>query len=325
MKNIVNEMKSGTKIIADMSVKDLNGIATIVPYYIIKGKESGPTICITSGVHGTEYPGIAANLKLFKDIDPNKFKGTIIGCPMCNFEAFSKRSMFVNPLDNKNLNDVFPGNKDGTITEVIADTLLNRFVAISDFHIDMHSGDSIEYLYPYAFYHVSSKEDKFVDDKSFEMAKAYGLDFVAPTQLEGKGASDKGNFYASVSEMGIPSIQPEVGGLGLMTKETRDIHYNGVKNVLILLGMIKGETGENKSQLQIKNFYRLKANNDGIFNCFVSPGENIEKNQLIGTIADYHNQNIYTEFRAESNGVVLWTMASLAAKTGDKLMAIGSF
>ena len=65
MLNILgHEVKRGEKFIADYQVTGCDGKSVTFPYYIIAGNEDGPTICITSGVHGTEYPGIGANLKL---------------------------------------------------------------------------------------------------------------------------------------------------------------------------------------------------------------------------------------------------------------------
>lgn len=91
-------VKQGSKLIKDIPVQASDGTSTVLPCYIIKGAEKGPKICITSGVHGTEYPGIAANLKLFHDIDPAKLKGTLTGCTMCNYESFCIRPCLLIPL-----------------------------------------------------------------------------------------------------------------------------------------------------------------------------------------------------------------------------------
>lgn len=316
--------KKGTKAFKDHTIYDNFNNKTIIPYYVIVGEEDGPVICITSGVHGTEYPGIGANLKLYHDISPKGLKGIIIGCPMCNYEAFIQRTMFVNPLDQKNLNNLFPGNSTGSITEKIAHTLLNEFVSKVDYHIDMHSGDSIEHLYPYVFYHRNSKNNKKLDEISRKMAQTYALDYIAVTELDGNGASDKGNFYSSSTELGIPSIQPEIGGIGLIENKTKMLHYNGVKNVLSYLKMIEADdTTTNNNQTELASFYRLSSNNDGVFNAFVEPGQKINKGDILANITDYHGDNELEVLIAKDKGVVLWLMSSLATKKGDTLMAIG--
>lgn len=317
-----HSIEKGCKVFKDLPISDAHGNTTILPYFIIRGEQDGPTLCITSGVHGTEYPGIAASLKLYQELDVTKLAGTIIGCPMCNYEAFVARSMFVNPLDQKNLNHVFPGNPQGTITDIIATTLLTEFVSWSDYHIDMHSGDSIEHLYPYVFYHKSHNET--IDEISKQMAEAYALDYVAVTELFGSGASDRGNFYSSSSEHGIPCIQPEIGGIGLVEEKTKMLHYQGVINVLVHLNMLLDypiTTCENA--IPLESFFRLYSKNNGVFYSYVSPGEKIVKGQLLATITDYHGEVTLETFTAKDNGVVLWVMSSLATKNADTLMAIG--
>jgi len=313
---------NGRKSFGDIYVTDSSNRKTKIPFYIVNGSNDGPVVCITAGIHGTEYPGIETALRLYRELDPQQLNGVIICCPICNFESFRNRSMFMNPLDLKNLNNVFPGDPQGTITEVIADKLLNGFVARSKFHIDMHSGDSIEDLYPYVFYHKSGVPE--VDEKSAWMAETYGLDYIAVTELLGNGTSDKGNFYSSASENGISSIQPEVGGLGLLKEETVRLHYTGVKNILAGLHMIKNHIIEkNPRQIKLQRFIRLRSQKNGIFYSLVKPGQKIRKRDHLALIFDYWKDKELERYEAECDGVVLWVMSSPAVKDGDALMAIG--
>ena len=323
MLNILgHEVKRGEKFIADYQVTGCDGKSVTFPYYIIAGNEDGPTICITSGVHGTEYPGIGANLKLYHDITPADVKGTIVGVPICNMASFINKVPFVNPLDGKNLNDTFPGSADGTVTEKLCHVLVNEIARKADFHIDMHSGDSIEYLYPYAFYHIHSSDPQNTA-ASREMAQVYGLDFVSFTETSGTGATDQGNFYAAVSELGIPSIQPEIGGIGLILEETKMLHYTGARNILANTGMVGYEVKKNEKQQELSRFYRLKSEFNGIYHCFVSPGQYVKKGEPLAKITDHHGEETYVEFFAEESAVILWVMSSFAVKVGENLMAIG--
>ena len=323
---VISNLKvaSGHKDFGDICVKDNLSHMISIPFYIINGCNEGPVVCITAGVHGTEYPGIETALRLYRDLEPQQMYGTVICCPMCNFESFRNRSMFINPLDKKNLNDVFPGNPQGTITEVIADKLLNDFVSKAKFHIDMHSGDSIEDLYPYVFYHRTGNTE--VDKKSLWMAEKYGLDYIVATGLTGNGTSDKGNFYSSVSEAGISSIQPEIGGLGLLKEEAVRLHYTGVKNVLAGLGIIADHSIENNPrQISLERFVRLRSKRDGIFYPSVEPGQKVSKGDQLGLITDYRKDQELERFNAQDDGVVLWVMSSPAIKHDDALMGIGIF
>lgn len=315
------DMKQGFKTFDEICVTAPDGQTVTLPLYVIRGQKPGPTLCVTAGVHGTEYPGIEAALRLYYDIEADNLSGSIIGSPMSNFEAFRQRSMFVNPLDNKNLNDVFPGNPSGTITEVIADYLLQQIVGQADYHIDLHSGDVIEDLNPFTFYHRSYTSK--VDQCSLRMATVFGLKYITVTETEGAGTSDKGNFYAAASEAGVPSIQPEAGGLGLLREEAVQLHYQGVMNVLVDRGMVEGEMRTAGHQVIFKRFLRLRSGCDGIFYPMVSPGQQVEQGQLLGTIEDYRKARNLEKFKSDAAGIVFWVIASPAVKKNDALMAIG--
>ncbi|MCR4443029.1 MAG: M14 family metallopeptidase [Peptococcaceae bacterium] len=315
-------VNSGEKYFSEITVIDKDNRCATIPFFVINGKKSGPAVSITAGIHGTEYSGIEAALRLYKNLDPSEIKGLIICCPICNFESFRSRSPFINPIDGKNLNSVFPGNPKGTLSEVIAHHLLYDFVAGTDYHIDMHSGDAIEDLYPYVFYHKSGQEE--TDKKSAWMAELYGLDYIAITESSGCGASDQGNFYATVSELGIPSIQPEAGGLGVLKEEAVQLHYQGVTNILKGLNMLdSGIMTKNNNQTVLKQFIRLKAKNNGILYPMIRPGQKATKGDLLAVITDYRKDKELEKHIAEEDCVILWTMSSPAVKNGDSIMAIG--
>ncbi len=321
-------VEKGNKVFSELYCADSSGDTAKIPFYLVNGTSEGPIVCITAGVHGTEYAGIEASLRLYHQLDPKHMKGAIIGCPMCNFSAFTARSMFVNPVDGKNLNYVFPGSADGSITEVIAHTLLTQFVAAADYHIDMHSGDAVEDLFPYVFYHRCGRED--VDTSSKWMAESHGVEYIAVTELAGAGTSDQGNFYSAVSEMGVPSIQPEAGGIGILEEECVQIHYQGIRNVLSGLNMIIAEKpAARKTQKtgprELSRFLRPRTQHDGLFYPSVKPGQRVQKGDVLGVVTDYTKENEKACFVAEEDGVILWVMVSPAAATGDALMGVGIF
>jgi hypothetical protein len=55
-----------------------------------------------------------------KEIDANQLHGTLIILPVANVASFYKRSPFLNPIDDRNLNTAFPGSASGSISEKIA-------------------------------------------------------------------------------------------------------------------------------------------------------------------------------------------------------------
>src|SRR6476646_3686962 len=91
-----------------------------LPMWLVNGAHDGPALAVTAGVHPAEYASIAAALQFGQTIDPAKVRGRIVVVPVMNLPAFTARSIYVCPLDGKNLNRVFPGDEKGTASQQIA-------------------------------------------------------------------------------------------------------------------------------------------------------------------------------------------------------------
>lgn len=62
----------GQKLQTYIPVLDSN---TKIPITIINGQNDGPTLLITAGIHGGEYPGIAAAIEISQAIEPEVISG----------------------------------------------------------------------------------------------------------------------------------------------------------------------------------------------------------------------------------------------------------
>ena len=111
-----------------------------IPLTIINGAFDGPTLLVTAGIHGGEYPGIAAAMELGRSLDPQEIHGSLIMLHPVNIQGFWARREFIVPEDGKNLNRVFPGNPDGTLSEKTAGLISSSFFPLADFYVDLHSG-----------------------------------------------------------------------------------------------------------------------------------------------------------------------------------------
>ena len=128
------------------------GIEFQLPVTLVNGREDGPRVTVTGGIHGAEYPGIEAAIRLGANLDPSKVKGSIIVVHVSNPPAFFARSIYVGPMDGKNLNRVFPGDPDGTASDKIAHALFTNVIKGSDYYMDLHGGDMIEKLIPFTIF-----------------------------------------------------------------------------------------------------------------------------------------------------------------------------
>lgn len=126
---------------------EIEGGGQKLPLTLICGTKEGPTMMISAGVHGAEYIGVQALSELSRELDPRELKGNVICLHVANPSAFRDYVRFFVPEDGKNLNRVFPGKKDGTLSERIAWTITGKLQSKADYYIDLHAGDtSEEYL-----------------------------------------------------------------------------------------------------------------------------------------------------------------------------------
>ena len=218
-------VERGTKLRTYLPVPDTN---VKIPLTIINGENDGPTLLITSGIHGGEYPGIAAAMELGHDIEPEHVTGCLIMMHPVNIQGFWARREMIVPEDGKNLNRVFPGDPTGTLADKTAYLISNNFFPIADFYVDMHSGDIHESLHPYVYYPGQPTAE--VEKKSRSVARVLDLEYMVRSLATG-GAY---NYAAST---GLPSILIERGGAGLCLHEDIEAYKDDIRNILRKLKM----------------------------------------------------------------------------------------
>lgn len=319
-------IKQGTK--QHFKIPISNGKnATFIPITVFCGAQKGPTLGITAGVHGYEYPPILAGQQLIKSINPKTLKGVVILVQIANLESFIGRSPYVNPKDGKNLNRIFPGNKNGSITEKIADFITKNVIAKSDYFLDMHAGDAPEDLMPYAAYYSNSKMPK-VSNIGKNMAKALGFDYIIVFETDGKDYLKKEHpsLYCSAEafKRGIPAVDIECGRLGLSEKEAINSIETGVLNLLNQLEMVDTSVNvkTNSSYQFISKRVSQESKHQGIFYPLKRSGDYVKLGMKIGTITDYFGNTIETIF-AETNGVILFMLGTPPINKKDTIVVIG--
>ena len=299
--------------------RTVDGEEILFPVVTIEGNRPGPHVVITGGLHGCEYPGIAAAVAISKELTPESVCGKVTVVTICSVQAFEARCMFVTPSDRKNPNRFFPGSRDGTYTDILVNHIYEDFIAGADFHLDIHGGDMVEALDPFCLYHSGANPE--IDEKSRQLALYYGLPGVIATQTSGTWP-DKGTNYGNSSEHGIPAIIAEVGNIGQLTKEDTDLHLRGIRNVLKHVGVLDGEPIQFDHITEYRNFVWLYTPVKGIYYCTVHAGDDIIKGQDVGRIEDYFG-NLLAEIKSPTTGKILFLTTSPAMKKDGLIMGIG--
>ena len=154
---------SGTKSFGFLKVGQTSSSNVAIPIMIVNGAKEGAKLALTAGVHGCEYSGIEAVIRIFNLFDPKELRGAIIAVPAVNTLAFQSRTPYVCPVDGVNLNRVFPGDPDGSISYKIAHALFQNVVKKADFLIDLHGPDLPEELPPHGLTLIKNVDNEKVN------------------------------------------------------------------------------------------------------------------------------------------------------------------
>lgn len=207
--------------------------AIMIPVTVAKNGD-GPTALLTGGNHGDEYEGPVALFDLANRIDAAELSGRVIVVPALNYPAF-KAATRTSPIDKGNLNRLFPGRPDGTVTEKIAHYFQTELLPMADLVLDIHSGGKTLDFLPFAAAHVLPDKDQ--EARCWAAAQAFGAPYtVRLLEMDAVGMLD-----TAVEQMGKTFVTTELGGGGTPRAGTVAIAKRGIRNVLRHAGILAGE------------------------------------------------------------------------------------
>lgn len=206
--------------------------SVMIPISVAK-RGDGPTALVTGGVHGDEYEGPIALFELARLIRSEEVSGRVIIVPAMNYPAF-RAGTRTSPIDKGNLNRLFPGRPDGTVTEKIADFVQRYLLPISDYVLDFHSGGrTLEFL-PFAAAHVLASKEQ--EARCFAAVEAFG----APYSMRMLEIDPVGMLDTAAEALGKVFVTTELGGGGTAPVDTVAIARRGLGSVLRHAGILEG-------------------------------------------------------------------------------------
>jgi len=239
----------------------------------------GKKILIIGGNHGDEFEGPSAIMRIANSIELNKINGQIILIPALTFAAVQKSSR-VNPLDNINMNRAFPGNPNGTPTEMLAHFLESELIPSCDAVIDLHSGGKASFFEPCALATQSKNKDLF--KSNLNLAEAFGIPLIF---VLGKNNDDR-SLNSAAERANVAMIAAELGGGGGVSPEITGIAEKGLINILNYLNILKTKTFVNRAKIkkiELKNpNATIHAPSKGLFDRVINAGQNVVAGQTAG-------------------------------------------
>lgn len=297
-----------------------------VPLVCFKNGD-GPTVVLSSGVHGDEYEGQVTLTRLIQELRPEDVTGRIIILPMANYPA-AKAGLRTSPIDELNMNRVFPGDPDGTPTEMLAHFVETELMTKADYFIDLHSGGSSLMYLPTAILSAAEVPDD-MQARISELGKAFGAPygFFFPSGQGGGNTS-----FAAAVRHGVVPFATEMGGTGTVTPECLRICEGGVRRVLREMGVWHGAVGANEepgveTRMLTATSWKFftYASEDGLFEPVVELGDEVEEGQLAALIHTPETPwRAPAEVHFDTGGVVVCKRVPGRTERGDCLFHLGA-
>ncbi len=279
-----------------------------IPLRVVRAPKAGPILFICAAVHGNELSGTGIVHELMYQKKTRQItRGTVILIPVVNVFGFETNQR--NLPDRRDLNRFFPGNLKGSLASRIAATFMREIVRKCDYGIDLHSAAQQRTNYPNVRGDCSLPAVK-------KIARAFGSELILPNK------GPVGSLRRSACRARCFTIVVEAGAPSKMASSVIEFGVQGVENVLIELGMLKGSPSKPLYQVQLEKTTWVRAQVGGILRFHILPGDLVETGQAIAT-----NYGIFGEeknaLRSPVNGLVLGMATMPTVKPGEPVCHLG--
>jgi len=289
-------------------ITDAFGNPVHVPLMIAKGHVDGPTLGLTAAVHGNELNGIPVIQRLFKEIDVNELKGTLVGVPVVNVPSLMrKKRRFV---DGRDLNHIMPGKPDGNVSEIYAWRFFHRIVTSFDYLLDLHTASSGRVN----SYYIRADMD---DEQTAVLA------LLQNPQIIVHNPPSDGTLRGAAEAIGISAITLEVGNPSTFQKGMIHFGLTGITNVMAYLDMIQQDViRAEKTPFMCKSSYWKYTDKGGILTILPNVTDQVKKGDCVARL-----QNIFGDliesYEAPEDGIVIGKIVSPINQTGGRILHLG--
>ena len=299
------EVAAGTREQIHLPVaRYLTGEWMNLPVEVIHGSRPGPAIWMSGAIHGDELDGVEITRGVSESLSPARLSGTVFAIPIVNVFGFLHGSRYL--PDRRDLNRSFPGSETGSLTSRLAHLLTKEILSRSDFGIDLHTAAVRRTNYPNVRADMSNPG-------CARLAKAFGCGIIVDQ------AGPEGSLRNCATGENCPTIILEAGEVWKVEPMYLETALRGISNVLADLGMIEEETAPAQEPYIVTSTSWVRADSGGFLQFHVSPGDVVEKDQILAT--NYGLLGREQEVvQAAVSGIVIGMSTMPAVAPGDPII-----
>lgn len=293
-----------------------------VPVTVIRNGE-GPTLVMAGGNHGDEYEGQIAISRLEQELEPERIRGRLILLPMLSFPA-AQAGTRTSPIDDGNLNRLFPGDPKGSPSEMIAHYYEEVLMPLADYAVDLHSGGS-SLFYPATLLrgmgHGPEEAAALI-----QMQEAFDLPYAWVFTSGGGRNSTARTAMGAANRKGVINVMAELGGAGVVTPDILKRTERGLRRLMHGLGMLPDYTPDaTEGTRELNARGSVYAYDAGVFEPLKSIGDNVAEGEVVGLIHHPETpQKAPDEVTSPFTGIVLCQRAMAQVQRGDAVYQIAA-
>ena len=277
--------------------------------------ENMKRISVITGTHGDELEGQYVCWELARRINenPQYLNGVVDIYPALNPLGIVTITRGIPGFD-LDMNRIFPGEKDGTMPEFIADGIIND-ISGSDVAIDIHASNIFLTEMPQV------RINEITRDTLVPLARRLNIDFI---WVHSNATVLESTLAYSLNAIGTRTLVVEMGVGMRITREYGNALVDGIFVLMKDLGIWTGDVITPKKPIEALDeqcrVHFINASSSGIFISDVSHGAQLKKGEHIGVIADTLSGNVFEEIKSPCDGL-LFTLREFPVVDEGSLIA----
>lgn len=302
-------VKAGERRLINLSIPDLYMHTSLtIPVQVIHGKKDGPRLFVCAAIHGDEINGVEIIRRLMKVKSLARMKGTLIAVPVVNVYGFIDKSRYL--PDRRDLNRSFPGSDSGSLAARLSHVFLEEIASKSTHGIDLHTAAVHRDNLP----QIRAQLD---DDETMKMAKSFSAPIILNTPIL------EGSMRHALEKKDISVIVYEAGEALRFNEVSIRAGVKGIISVMREIGMLPRLKSPKKSITPIiaRSSTWVRAPQSGILRSLIPLGKVVEKDQVMGVVADPFGQK-EAEVIATTSGMIVGRTNIPLVNEGEALFHI---
>lgn len=280
-----------------------------LPVAVVNGTHPGPIVWLSGAIHGDEVNGVEIIRQVLKQVKPKQLTGTLIAVPIVNVFGFIEQSRYL--PDRRDLNRSFPGSPRGSLAARLAHLFMTEIVSRCTHGIDLHTASGHRINLPQIRANLQDSETE-------RCARAFG----APVMIH--ASTRDGSLRQAASKRGIPVLLYEGGEALRFDPDAIDAGVQGILRVMACLGMYScAIASEAKSPLSVQKSQWVRASRSGILRLRIQLGQQVEKKQSLGAIADPFGETT-SQVYAPCQGLAIGYSQNPLVNQGDAIVHLAT-